>query len=311
MAGSAVLRFQSKTDCLRVVTLTVNNQCNLSCQHCYLQYDGPRDTITEDVLATLSVAKFDHLAIVGKEPFASIETTRVVERIIRRFSALGKTVSAITNGLGLYRLGEPDLERLAWIDVSLDGGPRTYAAYRGRPYADILRNLACLGKVGYENVNALHVVNRANHMSISDMIAVKQDFPFKNIVVSPYVKTRHGRQHETSEVSFDEFCKALGTCQAFMESDNSLILLSADAFLSLRLNPAQRYETLAQWGLDSKTVLLSHDPLRLGFIRVTYDGLVLTPSESLHTEEYLKIGRPLVGHSLNGIFRQLQLASAA
>jgi MoaA/NifB/PqqE/SkfB family radical SAM enzyme len=53
IAGTAILncKLQSALD---TVALTINNSCNLHCPHCYLQYDGPNESITSGVISLLS-----------------------------------------------------------------------------------------------------------------------------------------------------------------------------------------------------------------------------------------------------------------
>src|SRR4051812_33903172 len=101
MAGSAICSARSASDDLDMVTLTINNVCNLSCPHCYLQYGGETSLIGPDNVFRVMSSSFRHLCIVGMEPLANRASSDVVSELVTKATTLGKTVSLITNGLNL------------------------------------------------------------------------------------------------------------------------------------------------------------------------------------------------------------------
>jgi MoaA/NifB/PqqE/SkfB family radical SAM enzyme len=295
MAGSTVLRLSERTSSLRVVTLTVNNVCNLRCPHCYLQYNGDSEFISDDLVELILAADFMHLAIVGKEPLVNRRSGEGCLRIIERARAAGKTVSLITNGLGLHHLPVDALPELEWIDVSLDGGPTTYSAYRHASYARLRSNLDRLLSFGYEKINALNTLSSGNVHAIDDMIAAGDDVPFTRIIFSPFVETSNDGINTVAALSFDELCSALTRSNRFARSDRAILLLGAHAYERQGYSANQIQTRLEACDLWKSTVFIQDDPLQLGFVRVTYDGLVLTPYESLNTARYRYLGRTLHG----------------
>ncbi len=293
MAGSTVLHFDERTDTLRVVTLTVNNLCNLRCPHCYLQYDGDSDCISDDLARLVTEADYEHLAIVGKEPLVNRTAAKRCQDLITRAAATGKSVSLITNGLGLAYLPAQVLSDLAWIDVSLDGGPSTYAMYRGASYSRLSRNLNWLFGNGFEEVNALNTLSYSNIGAVDDMMLAGDEFPFKRILFSPYVETLNQGSNSAAFLPLETLCSALRGSEQFLASIRASLILGAHTYSQFGVSRNQIDGLLRRHFLHDKTVIVNDDPLNLGILRVTYDGLVLTPYESLHTAKYLQVGRSL------------------
>lgn len=310
IAGTAVLHLTGHSDRLRVVTLTVNNICNLQCPHCYLQYEGPNSFVEERVLDIVCESEFSHLAIVGKEPLVNQSTADRCRDLIFKCVAQGKTVSLITNGHGLRHLDQETLSLLSWIDVSFDGGPQTYTSYRHAPYERLKRNIQWLQDCGYERVNAMFALSNCNLGFINDLMAVEQEMRFERLVFSPYVVTLNHGANFVSPVSLEQFCLALTRSQAFMTSSKALALLDSRAFSGVNMTTIRTH--ISKLGLLEKTALVENDPLDLGILRVTYDGLVLTPYESLDTINYRSVGRPLLGaQHLKQIYHDLCLTASA
>src|ERR1022692_1029770 len=100
MAGSAVLTARDRVRELGIVTLTINNSCNLHCPHCYLQYAGENgDLIEWDDVSHILESRFNHLCIVGKEPLADRRAADVTSRLVTAAVDMGRSCSFITNGL--------------------------------------------------------------------------------------------------------------------------------------------------------------------------------------------------------------------
>jgi MoaA/NifB/PqqE/SkfB family radical SAM enzyme len=310
IAGTAILHLNGASDQLQVVTLTVNNICNLRCDHCYLQYGRANANVAERIVDALCEADFRHLAIVGKEPLANRVAAEECQALILRFLAASKSVSIITNGHGLHYLHPEILESLAWIDVSFDGGPQSYATYRKAPFAKLIENLRWLERSGFDRVNAMFAISKQNIANIDDMMKVQLEFAFDRLVFSPYVVTLNHGVNFVEPASLKAVCDAFANSKPFMESSKSIFLLGTEAFPDLE--PTLLEEEAEASGILNKTRLVKCDPLGLGILRVTYDGLVLTPYESLHTANYRSIGRPLLdGQQLNQIYHDLRFVACA
>jgi sulfatase maturation enzyme AslB (radical SAM superfamily) len=310
MAGTAVLHLNGRSDRLRVVTLTVNNTCNLQCPHCYLQYEAPNFFVAQEILDALCDAEFSHLAVVGKEPLANRESARKCQDLILQFVSRRKSVSLFTNGQGLRYLQPEIIESLAWIDVSFDGGPQSYASYRNGSYEQLKWNLDWLKQQDYQRINAMYTLNEQNLGNLDDMIAVEREFPFQALVFSPYIMTRNHGHNSVSPIPIDILCTTLAASSAFMASNKTLLLFGAYVFDGVDVAIIKKHLKTA--GILGKTVFVEDDPLDLGILRVTYDGLVLTPYESLHTTNYRHVGRPLLSNkNLNQLYYDLRLAACA
>ena len=67
-AGSAALLCQNLRSDVSVVTLTMNNSCNLKCPHCYLQYAQKDAYVSHWVIDVIAQSAVEAVAIVGMEP---------------------------------------------------------------------------------------------------------------------------------------------------------------------------------------------------------------------------------------------------
>jgi len=286
MAGSTTTTHQTVSDRLEVVTLTINNRCNLRCPHCYLQYDGPSGRMADSVIDAVLRSGAQHVAIVGKEPLVDRESVLLSEALVRQSVLVGKTVSLVTNGLRLDRLSSEALKALAWVDVSLDGGPSTYRRYRRGNFARLIGSVNNAVSAGLRSANALHTLSSVNLNAIDDMMAVAQLAPWEKIIFSPYMAVKNHGQNPTSPVALVRLLAALGSSAGFMSNPRAFLLLGSDAFLDEKLSPAEVAHALADAGLTSKVFRVEHDPLQLGYLRVTYDGFVMTPYQSLHPADY-------------------------
>jgi hypothetical protein len=284
IAGTAILncRRQSK---LQTVALTINNQCNLSCPHCYLQYSGPESLVSEHILSAIYRAQFAHLAIVGKEPLVSPASRALCREIAENCARTSKSISLITNGLTLASLESDLLNDLAYIDISFDGGPETYHLYRGGSFSKLLSGLAHLRQYQFSGVNALHVINDLTINAVDDMMRVGDSFDFRCIMFSPYIATANHGMNLASEVPLDTILRVMSSSQAFMTDPRAFVLIDG-----LRghgeIQSSDVADVVWRYGLKDKVRLYLEDPLLYGIVRVTYDGFVLTPYESLNPRYY-------------------------
>lgn len=309
IAGTAILNC-GLTNELDTVTLTINNSCNLTCPHCYLQYDDHGSIIDGEVLRAVCVANFRHLAIVGKEPLLDSASIELCDRIAERCVSLSRSVSLVTNGLGLLSVPPTLLKSLAYIDISLDGGPNTYHVYRRGSLAKIVAGLAHLAQNRFNQINALHVLNDSSIEFLADMVKVSEMAEFQKIMFSPYIRTMNHGTNEVKVVPLERILETLSRSSPFMEQANAFLLVDVNHLAQAGWTETEFTQLAARLGLVAKIRLISDDPLLYGIIRVTYDGFVLTPLQSIHTRYYRSVGlnlRTSNGMSLQDIYWRMRL----
>lgn len=317
IAGTALINYAADcSECLTTITLTVNNICNLKCPHCYLQYNGNETLyIGEDVLQQLYATNFHHLVIVGKEPLVNQTTVNLVKNIVVTVAGQQKTVGLITNGAGLHRLDEELAGKLSYIDVSFDGGPQSYVQYRKGDFGKLIANIRRAETLyGFSFFNALHVLNSRNIGHLDDMVAIREYFPFKNIMFSPYLETHNDGLNEVYKLKLDEILIRLTESRQFMHAKEAFLLLDVYHLLGDMQhthvyteqdelpNMLSIKNRIAFLGLTSKVKLIEKDPIRHGFVRLTYDGYMLSPYASLNPAQYQKEGVGIREMSLQEFF---------
>ena len=307
MAGSAVLTAPDKTRELGIVTLTINNSCNLRCPHCYLQYaTESQDLINWTDVSHILESQFRHLCIVGKEPLSNRSAAALTSRLIAAARDTGRSSSFITNGLNLRLLDADSFRRLDWLDVSLDGGPRSYASYRGGSYSKLTHGIEYARDSGLDDLRILHTVSSGNLESTDEALQAALSFQPRYVVVSPFQATRHDGTQSVAMVSPSELLRALENAGAHTDSR---IWLTLDHGYAKHFSDAEAVNRLRKIFGD-RLVYIDSDPIDRGIIRVTFDGLVLSPFESVHTAEYGQRGRPLRRHSLTEWYQTI-LAEAS
>jgi len=302
IAGTAILKALNLTDRLQTVTLTINNDCNLSCPHCYLQYQSSNRFIDGETLDSVLKADFKHLVIVGKEPLANQLSVSLVEQAILRSSNSKKTVSLVTNGLGLRLLNFKALKHLDYIDVSFDGGPKSYQEYRKGSFDSLVSEIRFLETRGYNHFNALHVLNDATMDFIDDMIEVDMYCHLEKIMFSPYLVTSNFGKNYVNPIKLQTMFEKLSESSRFMNCKKAFLLLDLFHLLQESMTFDEVEELIARYSISEKIKLIKYDPLEYGIIRVTYDGYVLSPYESMHTLYYRNSAFRLVQNDLNTIF---------
>jgi len=298
MAGSAICSARDSSDVLDLVTVTINNVCNLSCPHCYLQYAGVSSLIEESSLAQVTSSSFRHLCIVGMEPLANRASTDLVERMVRTVVASGKSISLITNGLNLQLLSADVLKKLSWVDVSVDGTSRSYKELRGGSYDKLRRGIGYALECGLRELRILHTISSANVGELRDMLSEAFLLGSSLVVISPFQRTHAARAQSVEMVEPQQLLKAL--MDTGLADDPRLRLIFDIGYL--RHFQGSEVVEVARGAFKERFVYIASDPIDRGLIRVTYDGLVLTPFESIHTSDYPSVGRPLEKHGLDQWF---------
>lgn len=305
IAGTAILKSSVPTKKLKIITLTVNNSCNLNCPHCYLQYERENYTIKEPTINAVFQSDFEHLAIVGKEPFLNENSVSLIEGIIERCYLNKKTVSVITNGIGLKKLKLDTAKFLDYIDISFDGGPRTYQQYRKGSFEKIIEIISLLKEKTSIKINALHTLSTGNIDNIEDMINIKKYANFDIIMFSPFLETLHFGKNSVTLVSLKEIMKKLSNSPNFIMTKEVILLIDIYHLLQESISFRDIKNAISEYKLESRVILFEKDPLNYGIIRVTYDDYVLTPYESINPKSYKHSKFNASNQNLNKVFFEM------
>lgn len=298
MAGSAILDTKLSEE-LTSVTLTINNVCNLACSHCYLQYEGPNRLISNETVEKIFNSEFERLCIVGMEPLANKNSANIVKRLAKKSSELGIDCSIITNGLNGKLLDKNTILQLTWIDISIDSDEANYASYRKGAWPKLKRSIHHFKDSGAKSLRALHNISKENAHLVENMVQVSEDLGFDKIVFSPYLRTKSmGVQSVTMvpPVHLWELFKN-------MRNEKVHILLDSAYAEAFGWNEAEIIDLFSPFG--SNFMFISGDPVNRGILRVTYDGLVMTALDAIHTSNYSKNSYSMYDSSLGSIYDTL------
>lgn len=202
MAGSLGGAFpELSTRKLDVMSVVINNACNLSCNHCYLEAPRYEERhLDHDEWMEFFTSVFEYIApsvlcFAGKEPFLNEKSAELVTETVRLRNRLqsqgdGQTrIGAITNGTllhqhkGLLKERAPD-----HFDISIDGLPDEHDHVRGEGAFDQLRpNLEWLTSQFPEQVWVTHTLLASNVDSFPEFIQFYHDtFGLKNFSIGFY-----------------------------------------------------------------------------------------------------------------------------
>jgi MoaA/NifB/PqqE/SkfB family radical SAM enzyme len=296
MAGTTILSATAERATLGTVTLTINSVCNLRCPHCYLD-DENSGTIGEAVIEAVLASSCDHISIVGKEPFANRDSIACVGRIVDRASGLGKTVSVITNGLNGGLVPVEILERLAWIDVSVDGGAESYEQYRGGSWARLRRAIKTMHQHGTSDLRVLQTLSRRTVTHIDDMVASSRMLGAKLIMFSPYRPTRTFGTQSDAPLEPTELVQSL---VRYAKDDD--IRLSIDSDYAAHFGDISVAVDRARTLMGERFCYVPNDPIRRGIIRVTHDGKVMSPLRAIHMRDYAQQNMTIGRDTLDTLF---------
>jgi len=291
IAGTAINEIsEGDKGSLNTVTLTVNDYCNLDCGYCYLRADGNLDFVSEEVLALIEMSEFRHLAIVGKEPLVNRRDAERTLGIVDRFGKKGITGSIITNGIGLpHMIRTPN--NLAYVDVSLDGSPETFKARGKISYSDLASNIDRLASEGLR-VNALQTLYGENVEQVDSMMQVREIGGLSTIMFSPYLDTRNYGEDGVSKAGLSRLLNTLSRSDRFRGDKNSIVLIDRYHIEQDNVDFDQIRGQIEKHELQGRVKVLEEDPLAYGIVRVTHDGQVLTPEQSLHIRDYSRLKDP-------------------
>ena len=276
----------------KFVALTINNFCNMRCEHCYLNYDSASKFMSDEVFSHVTSVHFlrgiERVIVVGMEPLVNQRSRDLLRKMATTLSSQ-IAFEIITNGYGLVELDPTTAGFLSEIDISLDGGPRTYGAYRGAVtvgshkdvYARIVAGVKWLR--GITPITILHTLSSAVY-DVEDMMDVAEMGP-KKILFSPFVSTSDVTNPQLKELSIEAMMQILADSGRFMASDKAFFVLGTHS--SRGKTREELRQLTAQYGLTGKVKWIGDSS---EYVRVTHDGLVLDSRTALSPSKYLQVG---------------------
>jgi len=176
IAGSVNGKFPlPPTKKLEVLSVTVNNACNLACRHCYLEAPQSDKYMTRDEWVRFLASAIEDLrptvlSFVGKEPLLNRQGAGLLFEAVKLRNQIQNDagertdIGVITNGTLFHKHLEGFLETPPdYIDISIDGLPETHDAVRGRgTFEQIRPNLLWLRDHFEGNVWLTHTLLEAN-----------------------------------------------------------------------------------------------------------------------------------------------------
>jgi len=168
---------------LEVISLLINNFCNLKCKHCYLQAPKFDDYLSHDEWMELLFSVLQKLVpsvicFSGKEVFFNQQSVNILLDAVRlrnelQESFLKKTkIGVITNGTLIHHF-KTDLEATHpdYFDISIDGLPEVHNFVRGKnAFEQLEPNLKWLMKRFPGKVWITHTALEANLNTLPEFI---------------------------------------------------------------------------------------------------------------------------------------------
>lgn len=184
MAGSINGRFfKFQKNKLAVMSLLVNNNCNLSCKHCYLQTKKNASFLSLDewnkvFISTFSDIKPTTLCFAGKEVFYNQNSADIlfnavqIKNNIQKYESDRTEIGVMTNGTLIHNFKEQLINNWPdYFDISVDGLPHIHNEIRGEgAFESLENNLIWLKKNFSGNIWITHTVFSNNIESLPEFI---------------------------------------------------------------------------------------------------------------------------------------------
>jgi hypothetical protein len=123
---------------------------------------------------------------------------------------------------------------------------------------------------------------------------------------SPYIETLNDGKNTVNKLAIETILKALANNKRFIETDKAFLLLDIyHLFGDNRADWELLKILIKNLHLSKKVKLIEKDPIEHGFIRLTYEGMILTPYESLHPLKYKNSQLNIKDAKLNEAFDRL------
>lgn len=302
----------------QVVSLVVNQACNLKCKHCYLDTISNQSALLSDeewrLLAGSFFADFPpaRIGIVGREPLINPQSANLVTDMVEarnriQAGASKKTeIGLITNGINLIRFSDTLLRHPPdYLDISADGLPEEHDSNRGKGAFSLLEpNLKWASRHFPGPLWLTPTLNRKNIGSFPNIIHFyNQAFGITKFALGFYIPTKEAGGDLT--LFPDQVAKLVR--QDLYELEKLQLKGPCEIFFDLDFFNSDIIECFAGEGWIGsgggigifKTryangILLKINVTRIpvGFkhsVRVTADGFWLTAEDVFHTKRYSEL----------------------
>lgn len=318
MAGSLNGNFPKlSTNKLEVISVVVNNKCNLNCRHCYLQPPKFDNYLTREEWNLFFNSVFlsikpTVLCFSGKEIFIGEESVNILLDTIKLrnqsklFEAVNTEIGVLTNGTLIHNYKHHLIENPPdYFDVSIDGMPDVHDYIRGVGAFDKLRpNLEWLVNNFPDNVWLTPTINVKNLDSISEFVKYyNEHFNLKRFSIGFYKDTNlTDRKIKLTDLHYKLFIKQTipGLKQLNLKDKIEIIfdldyhhsdlieMLVAMQYINLN-SPISSTEHSFENGV---TIRFNVSSIPVGFwrsIRVTPEGYWIAAEDLLRVGEYDKL----------------------
>lgn len=287
--GSTMLEIHEERNSIAAVT--INDYCQLSCPHCYLETnDRGRKIIKESTLQAMWDANPSRVIIVGKEPLFNRESRRVVVKIAEEGRKRNVPVSIITNGMNLEAFAREErdsIRKIRHIDVSLDATTQErYEQCRpGGVLEDVIVGIKKAQNEGVE-IRLLFTISDVTLPWTEENAKKGRELTEHTIMFSPFVETERASGPYTGvrSVPLEKIIDALTDSKEFMQNERAVVLI--DPYHCEFTGESMDHVKKVGKKLGSHFKLVSQTPEELGITRFTYNGLVLNPRVALDTAHY-------------------------
>lgn len=185
---------------LQVVSVVVNNLCNLRCRHCYLEPEDISHQLLPAEWGSFFTSLFrdavpDILTFAGKEVFADRVSSAVLfDAINQRNRIQGQhtrrtRIGVITNGTLLKPYRQQLIDNTPdWIDVSVDGTPQINDSVRGEnAFQRLEPNLRWLASEMLERIWITHTLMEHNSSHLNHLVeTMNRDYGINQFSLGVY-----------------------------------------------------------------------------------------------------------------------------
>lgn len=204
----------------RTLTFVINNSCNLSCRHCYLQVESLTSQALrvdewDKVFESALRQNPDLVCLSGKEIFLGNMGADSLAMLTGKKKVLGvhSRIGAITNGTLMHRhraiVEQADLD---YLDISFDGGNEAHDVLRGKgSFAAAARNATWAARTLGNRLFAGLTVQRANFQAMREAVAEITALGIQTIGCGFYQRVPYSDESlALTEAELDQFFESLG-----------------------------------------------------------------------------------------------------
>jgi len=177
---------------LKRVVISITDECNLKCKHCYNEDNRVRveeklEYINYEFIKDLKELGVEQIGLTGGEPLTN---WNVLNKLLKLFKENGFNVLITTNGLLLDRdkLDELKSNGVDIIQVSIDGATKEKHEFiRGKNTYDKVINIFKNGLHDIYNIVPMYTINKTNYMEIEKYINIMNNYNVKQIGFERYI----------------------------------------------------------------------------------------------------------------------------